>query len=198
LIIRELSKKERVQIIYLRTDWAEDLVEELWKCNHGQAPPLRLLCEIGIVEAAWLNYTSYSMEDEQQDWRANIPSWLGVPGDRLGGKKSIERLDCFGWVWEPESINEVTVATKDDEARIDVSIWAVVGKGERMEKSRELLRSLFCRWWLRSLTLKASHWLATYGQNEYEVNHSAIHECIVRACGSTWWDWPQGSRLFFW
>jgi hypothetical protein len=100
VIIRELSKKERAQIIDLRTDWAEYLVEEFWKWNHGQAPPLRLFCEIGIVGAAWLNFTSSSMEDEQQDWRTNIPSWLGIPGDRLGENKSIERLDYFGWVWE--------------------------------------------------------------------------------------------------
>jgi hypothetical protein len=98
LIIRELSKKEQAQIIDLHTDWAEDLVEEFWKCNHGQAPPLRLLCEIGIVGAAWLNYTSSSMENEQQDWQTNIPSWLGFPGDRLGENKSSERLDYFGWV----------------------------------------------------------------------------------------------------
>jgi hypothetical protein len=100
-------------------------VEEFWKRNHGQAPPLRLLCEIGIVGAEWLNYTSTSMKNEQQDWRKNIPSWLGVPGDRLGENKSIERLYYFGWVWEPESINEVTVATKDVESRIDVLLWAV-------------------------------------------------------------------------
>jgi hypothetical protein len=67
LIICELSKKERAQIIDLLTDWAEDLVEEFWKWNHGQAPPLMLLCKIGKVGAAWLNYTSSSMEDEQQD-----------------------------------------------------------------------------------------------------------------------------------
>jgi hypothetical protein len=65
-----------------------------------------------------------------------------------------------------------------------------------MENSRELLRNVFFRWWLINLTLEESHWLAAYGQDEYEVNHSAIHECIVRSCGSTWWDWPEGSRLF--
>jgi hypothetical protein len=112
LIINELSKKERAQIIDLLTNWAEELVDECWKWNHGQAPPLRLLCEIGIVGAEWLNYTSTSMKNEQQDWRTNLPSWLGAPGDRLGENKSIERLYYFGW----ESINEVTVATKDDEA----------------------------------------------------------------------------------
>jgi hypothetical protein len=76
----------------------------------------------------------------------------------------------------------VNVATKDDEARTDVSLWTVGCTGERMKKSHELLRSLFFRWWLRNLTLEASHGLATYGQDEYEVNRSAIHECIVRAC----------------
>jgi hypothetical protein len=59
----------------------------------------------------------------------------------------------------------VTVATKYYEARIDVSLWAVGGEGERMENSRELLRHLFFRWWLINLTLEASHWLATYGQD---------------------------------
>ena len=52
LIIREISKKEQAQIIDLLTDWASFFVEECWKCNHGQSPPLRLLYEIGTVGAA--------------------------------------------------------------------------------------------------------------------------------------------------
>ena len=81
-----------------------------------------MLCEIIIFETALLHYTPYSIEDSQQDWRTNIPSWLGTPGDCLGENKLIERLYCFGWVWEPENINEVTGATKDDKAKIDVSL----------------------------------------------------------------------------
>ena len=73
----------------------------------GQAPTLHLLYEIRIFGAAWLNFTSYYIEDIQRDWRTNIPSWLGIPGGPSGEKKMINYLDYFGWVGEPDSINEV-------------------------------------------------------------------------------------------
>ena len=103
----------------------------------------------------------------------------------------IERLDYFGWVWELESTNEVTFSTRYDEEKIDVSLWDVCGKGEHMEKSRYLLSNLLFCWCIRNLTLESGHWLSTYVQEEYEANCSAIHDCIVRVCGSTWWYWPQ-------
>ena len=99
LIIFKLSKKEQAQIIYLRTDWDNVLVEECWKWNHGQAPPLWLICEIGIFLAAWLNYNSYSIKDIQRERRTNVTSWLGIPGSCLGGDKLTKNLDYFGWVW---------------------------------------------------------------------------------------------------
>ena len=71
MIIHELSKNERAQIIAVHADWADVLVEECYKCKHAQARLLRLLCKIGIVGAAWLNYTPYSIEDSQRDWRTN-------------------------------------------------------------------------------------------------------------------------------
>jgi hypothetical protein len=37
----------------------------------------------------------------------------------------------------------VTVATKYDESRINVSLWGVGSKGERMEKSRKLLKNYY-------------------------------------------------------
>ena len=98
LIIRELIKKERGQIVDLRTDWDDFLVEDFLKWNHGQAPPLNFLCGIGIVGAEWLNYNPYYIEDSQRYWRTNIPSWLGIQSDRLGENKLIERLYYFGWV----------------------------------------------------------------------------------------------------
>ena len=118
MIIHEHSKKERAQKIDLRTDWTDFFVEECWKWNHGQAPTLQLLCEIGIVAAAWLKYTPYSIEDSKRYWWTNTPFWLVLPSDHLGENKMIENLDYFGWVQEPESINEVTVATKSDEKNL--------------------------------------------------------------------------------
>ena len=69
-----------------------------------------------------------------------------MPGDCFVENKLIERLYCFGWVWEPENINEVTGATKYDKAKIDVSLQAVVGNEDHMEKSRDFMRNLFFRW----------------------------------------------------
>ena len=153
LIIRELSKNKQGNIINLRTYWAGVIVEEFGKWNHGHEPPLCLIFEIGIVGAAWLNYTTYSIEDSQRDWRTNIPYWLGIPGDCLGENKLIKRLDDFGWVWEPYPINEVTVTTKYDEVNIDVSLWYIGCKGEHTENSRDLLGNLLFCWWIRNLTL---------------------------------------------
>ena len=94
----------------------------------------------------------------------NRPSWLLIPGDSLGQNNLIKHLYYFGWVWEPYSINEVTFSTKYDEAKIDVSLWANVGKGEHMKNSCNLLGNLFFCWCIRNPNLESGHWLATYGQ----------------------------------
>ena len=52
------------------------------------------------------------------------------------------------------------------------------------------------------MTLEATCWLrdqgVTDGHEQWQRNRDAIADCITRAVNSTWWDWSDGSRLFFW
>ena len=85
---------------------------------------LDLLC-IFVIHLIIVKNCLYYIDNSHQDWRTNIPYRLGIPGDFLGENNLIDRLDYFGWVWEPDSINEVTVTTKYDETNINVSLWYV-------------------------------------------------------------------------
>ena len=54
---------------------------------------------------------------------------------------------------------------------------------------------------MRNLRREASKWLANSLNSlpaERELNVEAICDCLERAAGSTFWDWEDGSRLFFW
>jgi hypothetical protein len=46
----------------------------------------------------------------------------------------------------------------------------------------------------------AHYWKAMWGQKENDTHKSllAAGDCITRAANSTWWNWEDGSRPFFW
>jgi hypothetical protein len=46
----------------------------------------------------------------------------------------------------------------------------------------------------------AHYWRAMWGQKENDKQKSllAVGDCITRAANSTWWNWEDGSRPFFW
>jgi hypothetical protein len=140
------------------------------------------------------------------DWARIRSPLLGLPGcgETTVSGTSIERMAYFGWVWEPGDAVNVSTATKADEADVNLSLWNVGGDGPGMEHARSVLRTWLHSRWRRRLTTEASSWLrkhhddVDFDEQEWQRNRVAVADCISRAANSTWWEWADGSRLFFW
>jgi hypothetical protein len=136
------------------------------------------------------------------DWACIRSPFLGVQGSKamIGGV--MERMAYFGWVWEPGDSLNVSTATKADEAEVDLSLWNVGRDGPGMEAARAVIRNWLHSKWRRSITAEAAQWIRAQGvvggNEQLSRNRDAIVDCITRAANSTWWDWSDGSRLFFW
>ena len=115
----------------------------------------------------------------------------------------IELMVYFGWVWEPSNSADVSTVTMADGAEVDLSLGNVGGDAPGMQGARTAIA--WC--WLhahsrRVLTKEASWWLGIHGglrgSDQFLWNREAIVDFITRAANSSWWDWSDGSRLFFW
>jgi hypothetical protein len=109
----------------------------------------------------------------------------------------IERLSYFGWVWEPHQAANVSVPTKADKAELDLSLWAVGGDNVQMKEHRAAIFKLLFRCWMRRLYLEAVNWLNTKGLSNNEMNRAALNDALTHALNASWWEWLDGSRLFF-
>jgi hypothetical protein len=196
--IREFTRAELGQLFDLLPEWAENISQEFCTWNDGSPPPIRLLAEVGITGALWIKQVDSVKREPQLDLRRSRPPWTSVAGRVANIENQIERLAYFGWVWEPRQAGEVSTATKDDIAGIDFSLWDIGGESRKMETARQTIRKLLFRCWIRRLYLEAIKCLHTHGEGEYEVNRAAINEALTHACHSSWWEWLDGSRLFFW
>lgn len=87
-------------------------------------------------------------------------------------------------------------AAKEDDAPIDKSLWAVPGETESEARARETLRRFFHLWWVKNLDREARAWVSARGNCRQDSR--AVRDCLTRASLSTWWEWSDGSRLFFW
>ena len=102
----------------------------------------------------------------------------------------------FGWVFEPADSRDVSITmTKVDDAVIDLSLWGVRGDGLGMESAQVSIHVGLHSQWQRRLTKEAVSWLqASKDQAEWD----AVQDSLVQVAGSTWWNWADGSRFFFW
>jgi hypothetical protein len=122
------------------------------------------------------------------------------------GDGGLYRLSYFRWVWEPAAENEVSVVTKADSAGIDLTLWAVGGGGVEessvMEQKRGVLRRWLHRMWYDRLCRDAKRFIQIQQKlknlDEIKKDVDAVADCLVRARRSTWCEWNDGSRLFFW
>jgi hypothetical protein len=48
------------------------------------------------------------------------------------------------------------------------------------------------------LTHEALTWLSLQDSKTRDKDQVDIRYCITRAANSNWWEWKDGSRLFFW
>ena len=46
--------------------------------------------------------------------------------------------------------------------------------------------------------LDASHWLKNQDLIEYDISVATLYDDLTRAMHSSWWEWLDGSQLFFW
>jgi hypothetical protein len=196
--ICEFTHAELGQLFDLRPEWTENISQEFCTWNDAPPPPIRHLAEVGITGALWIKQVDSIKQAPQLDLRRSRPPWLSVAGPVANIDNQIKRLAFFGWVWEPRQAGEVSTATKDDIAEIDVSLWAIGGESLKMETDRQTIRKLLFRCWKQRLYLEAIKWLHTHGVGEYEVNIAAIYEALTHAFHSSWWEWLDGSRLLFW
>ena len=194
---RPLTLKEKCQLVDLRADWGVSLLDELWKWNVGEVPPLRLVVEFILAASPWLTLGARN-EEIEFDWSRERAPWLGELSATIPGT-ALEWMAYYGWIWGEEDAKEVTVATRSDDAAVDYALWAVGGTGPGMESCRESLRGGLHRLWRRRFTKEAYDWLHVHGRPEdASKDRKAIVDCTTRAANSSWWDWKDGSRLFFW
>lgn len=207
---RPLIDKELSQLLDLREDWGLALAAEVWTWNGGATPPLHLLMEPVLAAYEWLTGKKGGLTgtptDKEINFRKNL-DWGRVRPPGLATTTTdesvspAERMMYFGWVWEDQATKDVTVATKADDAEMDLSLWAVGGNGQRLDKARDEIRRMMRRWWIRKQTCAAGRW---FMMQEYptvadrERDRLALLECVERCRNSTWWDWKRGSRLLFW
>jgi hypothetical protein len=197
LIIRSFTLHELGQIIDLRSDWLTALVQIVWKLNDGALPSLRLLAEIDIIGGVWLLSQQSNLKAPELDFCCNRPLWLSDSPKKLSDPEQDERLTYFGWVRDP-SQTEVSTATKGDDAKVDLSLWAVGSNGNYFERARKKIRDFLFIHWTKLLKHEALMWLSLQDSKTRDKDQVDISECITRAANSNWWEWKDCSRLFFW
>ena len=92
-------------------------------------------------------------------------------------------------------------ASKADDAPIDFQMWAWPNETQQQSHARDLLRTACHSFWRLFLLWESVEWLLYSPDSllsERKINRAAIVDCLTRAAHSTYWDWADGSRLFFW
>lgn len=215
-IERPITVKEFCQLADLRADWGITLWDPMRRWNEGRTIPLRFLVEFAIATLPWISAelsetTSIKPGGGNQelgatlavpDWgRARAP-WLGLPLDPgHGASGAIEKkIAYFGWTWDDNDAGEVSLATKNNDAEVDLSMWAVGHDGPLLEPARQVIRNFLFAVWAKTICREARVWLRARLDDGTAVpaDREAILDCVTRCANSTWWEWKDGSRLLFW
>jgi hypothetical protein len=129
-------------LLDLREDWGLLLLDEHWAWNKGAVPPLRLLVEFGaLVARAHLGLRASSTKpicisktsEECLDWSRTLPLFQPRQEGPLDLVLPSELKVYFGWHWDQADTCNVSIATKADDAEVDLSLWNVGGHGVGME-----------------------------------------------------------------
>lgn len=87
-------------------------------------------------------------------------------------------------------------AAKADDEAVDTDLWAIPGETEQEAKARETLRKLAHLWWVKNLRAEAESWLRKHGNQHWD--RVAVLDGLNRSKNLSWWEWSDGSRLYFW
>ena len=102
---------------------------------------------------------------------------------------------------EEEYAEDVTA----DDAEVDKSLWnrevsiilGLKGKiGPSLEKPLTLMCKIMFSWWQQKLAQEAVYYLQTHGSSPWDKED--LWECITCAAELSFWNWLDGSHLFFW
>ena len=112
------------------------------------------------------------------------------------------------------STEEVTanlndVATKNDDAKVQVQLWdRKVKEGMRgivdekeLAKALSIVRKYLLRSWKLRVWRSYLQWETNEGVRGQVVDCGTTDDawdCISRCFRATWWNWDNGSRPFFW
>lgn len=135
-IERPLTVKEFCQLADLRADWGLTLWEHMRLWNEGCSVPLRFLVEFAVAALPWIHSelpsrptktleSQTAMGEDELDWGRVRAPWLGLPPSTSNSTEAIEKFAYFGWTWDADEAGEVSLATKNDDAEVDLSLWAV-------------------------------------------------------------------------
>ena len=205
LIARPFTAKEKGQILDLREDW-QDAAAHAWTALKGTGIdpfPARVGTEFGIIALNW--WAPHFARGEGKV--ARPVGWdrpRVVPGARPSESQASALIQgVFGSLVEPTDALTISVAVKSDKASVDTSMWNVGGSSRAAVRAREVLQRCLHRRWYCRLEREALAWLNQEAQQlatseEQRANGEAIRDCLRRARNSTWFEWNDGSRLFFW
>jgi hypothetical protein len=135
------------------------------------------------------------------DWRHTREPMLHLEMDPIDPRFALERRIYFAWHWDTTDAINISIATKTDDAEIDLSLWNVGGDGPVMEDARAMIRNFLHSRWVRRLTCEAAKSFSScsIGSDvEPKCDQEAFIDCLDRCSKSTWWEWIDGSRLLFW
>ena len=200
LIVRPLTDKEISQCLDIREDWKE-AARTTWEHLKGTDVdpfPCRIGTETLLSKYLWWSEGMAEAPDTSQTGWERPRSLVRVaPGGFL---RQSNFPGCFV---EPGDAMNITVAAKADEAAADYSMWNVGGTGLEFDRARASLREFGRMWWYQNLTQEANLWLSQRlegGMDPEDVIKSleVMTDCLARARRSDWFEWNDGSRLFFW
>ena len=115
---------------------------------------------------------------------------------------TLRKSAVMGCFHEPGDAAGVSTAAKADGDEVDTSLWAVGPQGPAGEESRRVIRNFLYGRWCRGLYLEARKWLDAEallaGVVARERSREGVRDFLQRSCNADWFEWKDGSRLFFW
>lgn len=212
LVEQPLTDKEKSQLLDLREDWGAKLVNYVWEWNKLDAPPLRFMVEFVLSALPCLQVRTLAVNPESKDsdvgktldcfdWSHTRDPTLHLETDPIDPRSALKCWIYFAWHWDATDTVNISVATKADDAEIDLSLWNVGGDGPGMEDARAVIRNFLRRCWIRRLTCEAAKRFSSYSIGsdlEQEHDQEAFIDCLDQCSKSTCWEWIEGSQLLFW
>ena len=205
-VARPLSPKEKGQVLDWREDW-QLAADETWTaCKDLGCDPLpaRIPAEFLLIALQWWSPAPPSEVTRGtgiKGWERPrvLPPWMtsfkDIQSTLVGAG--------FGTLVEPSDGLSMTVATKSDAAEVDTTLWDIGGSSVKAKRARGVLQRFLHRIWHLRLEREAFAWLSSdnpLNRTEYDraENREAVFDCLRRSRRSTWFEWNDGSRLFFW